>query len=124
MALQAGRTASLRAPPEEQSKRGCRALGVVPPQLATLLHPNPTKNGMPMADVPINSFYVAVGQRIYHLRVRTGLSQARFGKLVGYSGPMLSLIERGMRDANLEKLVRIAKVLGVSTDYLLTGESK
>jgi transcriptional regulator with XRE-family HTH domain len=52
------------------------------------------------------------------------MSQTQLGKLVGLSTNAISQIETGDADPRASKLKAIAKVLGVSADYLLNGEDE
>ena len=79
---------------------------------------------MASTTVPINSFYIRLGARIRRLRKAKGISRTAFAEQVGYTGAMITHIEMGLRNINLEKLVKIARLLGVSVDYLLTGGEK
>jgi len=59
-----------------------------------------------------------LGDRIRMHRARLKLSQTELGKRVGLSTNSVSAIEAG-QDPKASRLKKIAKVLGVSTDYLL-----
>jgi len=60
-----------------------------------------------------------LGERIRMHRARLKLSQTELGKRVGLSTNSISAIESGHVDPKASKIKAIAKVLGVSTDYLL-----
>lgn len=62
------------------------------------------------------------GKRMAILRMSMGLSQAKLSTRLGVSSSTVGMYEQGRREPSLDMLVRIARVLGVSTDYLLTGE--
>lgn len=65
-----------------------------------------------------------IGSRIAHARrLVDGLSASELAKLAGLHRTHLSNIENEVRDGVEGKTaVAIARVLGVSTDWLLTGE--
>lgn len=73
-----------------------------------------------MSDYVINP--VEIGSRIRDLRIKKGKSQTYYADLFYISPSYLALIEAGKRVPNLEILVQIAKVCGVSLDYLVFGE--
>jgi transcriptional regulator with XRE-family HTH domain len=59
------------------------------------------------------------GERIRLLRDRARLSQAQLGDRVHLSFNSICAMERGRVDPKASKIRQIARVLGVSTDYLL-----
>ena len=59
------------------------------------------------------------GERIRILRDRAKLSQAELGAKVNLSFNSICAMERGRVDPKASKIRQIARVLGVSTDYLL-----
>ena len=63
-----------------------------------------------------------MGDRIRMHRARLRLSQRALGERVGVSQNGISLIETGEVDPRASLIQKIAKVLGVTTDYLF-GES-
>lgn len=65
--------------------------------------------------------YDALGSRIRAHRKQAGLTQAALGKAVGLSTSYIGHIERGMRIASINTLLRIANTLNVSVDALLRG---
>ena len=60
--------------------------------------------------------------RIALLRARKGWSQAELGRQLGVSASAIGMYEQGRREPSLGLVVRIARLFGVTTDYLLTGE--
>lgn len=64
-----------------------------------------------------------VGQRIRARRVTEGLNLDQLARLTGISGPALSLIETGKRDARLTTLARIAAALRVPLETLLADRT-
>jgi len=65
-----------------------------------------------------------IGQRIRSLRKARDFSIQRLAEAAGISAGYLSDVERGFSAPSGEKLVRIAAELGVTTDYLLTGQTE
>lgn len=66
----------------------------------------------------------AVGKNIYCLRKQAGMTQAQLAELIGISPAFLSRVECGNKAMSLPVLYRTAKVLHVSCDSILSGESK
>lgn len=62
-----------------------------------------------------------MGRRIACLRSLAGLTQSELAELVGVSEKCISYAECGKRELLSLNLLRIANVLGCSTDYLLKG---
>jgi len=63
-----------------------------------------------------------LGDRIRQARLRYGMSQAELARRIGVSSTALNQIESGKTpDPGVSRIVGIASVLGVSTDYLLLG---
>jgi len=63
--------------------------------------------------------YEKIGQRIRKLRLDKGMTQAELSELVGCSNNYLSHIETAQCKLSLSLLLRLANVLGESTDYFL-----
>ncbi len=59
------------------------------------------------------------GTRVYELRKKFGLKQSDLGAKIGLSHKAISTIESGARGTSVEKLIELAYVFHVSTDYLL-----
>ena len=64
-----------------------------------------------------------LGIRIAILRITKGWSQAELARRIGVSTSAVGMYEQGRREPSLGLLVRLAQELGVTTDYLLTGET-
>lgn len=64
-----------------------------------------------------------LGIRIAILRLSKGWSQAELARRIGVSTSAVGMYEQGRREPSLGLLVRLAQELGVTTDYLLTGET-
>ena len=59
------------------------------------------------------------GSRLRSLRQDLGLTQAKFGDLVQVSPQVFSLYERGEHDVPIHTIIRLAKVLDMSSDQIL-----
>ena len=59
------------------------------------------------------------GSRLRRLRHDLGLTQAKFGDLVQVSPQVFSLYERGEHDVPIHTIIRLAKVLDMSSDQIL-----
>ena len=62
-----------------------------------------------------------LGIRIAILRISKGWSQAELGRQLGVSASAVGMYEQGRREPSLDLVVQLARVFGVTTDYLLTG---
>jgi repressor LexA len=65
-----------------------------------------------------------VGQRIREARKARSLNQQELSDMLKIHRNSLVRYERGERSVDVELLVRIAKVLGISLQWLLTGEGE
>jgi transcriptional regulator with XRE-family HTH domain len=64
-----------------------------------------------------------LGARISALRRKQGLTQAQLGQALGVSASAVGMYEQGRREPGVTVLVEMARLFGVSTDYLLTGKA-
>ena len=64
--------------------------------------------------------YVKLGEKIKKERTRNRLTQEMLAEMADITSSYVGQIERGERKVTLSKLVRIANVLNVSVDYLLS----
>lgn len=62
---------------------------------------------------------MTLGEKIYKLRTEKGLSQEAFGESLGVSRQSVSKWETNQSVPELDKIVAISELFGVSTDYLL-----
>lgn len=62
-----------------------------------------------------------LGLRIAALRRERGMSQQALAEAISVSASAVGMYEQGRREPSLDRLVAIARVFDVSTDYLLTG---
>lgn len=65
-----------------------------------------------------------LGLRIAALRREAGLSQAQLARQLQISPSAMGMYEQGRREPSLQLLGQLARVLGVSTDYLITGSPR
>lgn len=65
---------------------------------------------------------IIVGQNIKRERENAGYTQERFSELIGIGPKSLSAIERGTVGVSLSLLLRITRLLGITTDSILLAE--
>lgn len=63
-----------------------------------------------------------LGPRIAALRRSSGMSQAVLANQLQVSPSAVGMYEQGRREPSAETLVAMARIFGVTTDYLLTGQ--
>lgn len=63
-----------------------------------------------------------LGARIAALRRHKGMSQEKLAQALGVSPSAVGMYEQGRREPSGAMLVTLARLFGVSTDYLLTGQ--
>ena len=63
-----------------------------------------------------------IGPRIAALRRERGMSQAELAASIGLSPSALGMYEQGRREPSADTMVALARALGVTTDFLLTGK--
>lgn len=78
------------------------------------------KDGKVMKDV--NLCLEEAGKRIMERRKKMGLTQEQLAEKSEVTTQFVSYAESGKRGMRPENLMKIAAALGVSTDYLLTGD--
>ena len=64
-----------------------------------------------------------VGNNIKRERIKAGYTQEKFSELIGIGTKSLSAVERGTVGVSLTTLLRICRVLSVSSNSLLFEES-
>lgn len=65
---------------------------------------------------------VIFAHRLKNLRNQLNLSQEELGKMLGVSKVSISKYENGLQHPDLEKLLQLSDIFGVSIDYLLGKE--
>lgn len=63
-----------------------------------------------------------LGNRITELRKACDMSQKELGEKLGVSASAIGMYEQGRREPNKAMMIAIAKLFGVTTDYLLGAE--
>lgn len=63
--------------------------------------------------------YNQLGARVREKRQRLGLTQEQLAELCNISPSYIGIIERGDKKLSVETLVKLSRILGVSTDFLL-----
>lgn len=59
------------------------------------------------------------GKKLKELRLEKGLSQQKFGELIGFCNQTISFWESGSREPDLDTLLKIALFFNVSLEDLL-----
>lgn len=67
------------------------------------------------------ALHAAFGTRVYELRKKKGLSQEDLAGLIDVDRSYMGFIERGEKNATLDKIGKIAKALEVSISELFKG---
>lgn len=67
-------------------------------------------------------FLISMGKRMKQQRKAKKITQYQLAELMDVTPQMISSAELGQKAIRPENLAKMAKVLGVSADYLLTGE--
>lgn len=63
-----------------------------------------------------------IGERISNQRKLMGITQERLAEQMEVSIQMISNLERGVKAIKIDNLVKLSRILNVTTDYILTGE--
>lgn len=69
-----------------------------------------------------NTFLIEMGKRIQEKRKSLRLSQEELAEMAEISKQTVSRAENAQRELGAQNVKRLAKALGTSTDYLLTGD--
>ena len=62
-----------------------------------------------------------IGERISKRRKLMGLTQEQLAEQMDVSIQMISNLERGVKAIRIDNLVKLSRILRVTTDYILTG---
>ena len=62
--------------------------------------------------------------RIRSARERAGYTREQFAELLDVSVSYLAEVERGRTNVSVKTLIKICKLLGLSADYVLFGETR
>lgn len=63
-----------------------------------------------------------IGRRIREKRTLAGITQEQLAEKMDVSIQMISNLERGVKAIRIDNLVKLSRILGVTADYILTGE--
>ena len=63
-----------------------------------------------------------LGARIAILRRSLGMSQAELARALGISASAVGMYEQGRREPSMEIVSAMAKIFGVTIDYLVNGQ--
>ena len=74
-------------------------------------------------DTKVKEVTGMLGTRIAALRRESNMSQAQLAQRLQISASAVGMYEQGRREPSADLLVELARVFGVTTDYLLTGQS-
>lgn len=67
---------------------------------------------------------MSLSEKIMYLRKRNGWSQEELGDRLGISRQSVSKWESGMSVPDIDKIIKLSELFGVSTDYLLKEEQE
>ena len=67
-------------------------------------------------------FLISMGKRMKQQQKAKKITQYQLAELMDVTPQMISSAELGQKAIRPENLAKMAKILGVSADYLLTGE--
>ena len=63
-----------------------------------------------------------IGRRICERRQALGITQEKLAEQMDVSIQMVSNMERGNKEVKISNLIKLAAILDVSSDYILTGK--
>ena len=63
-----------------------------------------------------------LGEKLYHLRIRRGLTLTELGNLLSVHNTFVSQLEKGRKVPNAEMILRVADTFDVTTDQLMRDE--
>ena len=72
----------------------------------------------------MNDFYLSAGQRICNVRKEQKMSRAVLAEKTEISSKFLYEIENGIKGFSSDTCFRISRALGVSCEYILSGQPK
>lgn len=71
--------------------------------------------------MPVSITHVKFGKRIQELRKQKGLTQEDLADLIKVDRSYMGFVERGERNPTLDKIIKIAKSLGITLSELFKG---
>ena len=72
-----------------------------------------------MSEKEKKAWLISIGNRVAKKRQEMGLTQEQFADKYSYARTTIAKLEAGLRDFKSTEIVELAKILNVSTDYLL-----
>ena len=63
-----------------------------------------------------------IGERIMKCRRMAAMTQEQLAEKMDVSIQMISNLERGNKEIKISNLIKLASILNVTTDYILTGK--
>lgn len=66
--------------------------------------------------------HLQVGENIYRIRKRLGLTRSQFAERCDISEGYLAMVESGAKGMSIGTLMKICRGAGVSADFLLNGK--
>ncbi len=69
----------------------------------------------------VSSVHAKFGKRVQQLRKQRGLTQEDLADLVNVDRSYMGFVERGERNPTLDKIIKIAKSLGITLSELFKG---
>lgn len=73
-------------------------------------------------DIMTSTELVEIGNRIAQRRKELNYTQEKIAEKMNVSIQMVSNLERGNKAIKIDNLIKISEILGISTDYILTGK--
>lgn len=64
----------------------------------------------------------SIGQRVVECRKEKGMTQIELVRQTGLSDQTITNLEKGHSPPNLTTVLKVAKVFGVTLDWLITGK--
>ena len=62
-----------------------------------------------------------LAKQIKNLRIKAGMSQLQLAEKLSVGSSAVGMYEQGRRTPSVDMIILLARVFGVSVDYLLTG---
>ncbi|MFJ4191099.1 helix-turn-helix domain-containing protein [Kitasatospora sp. NPDC089509] len=89
-----------------------------------------TRTELPKDLAEVSDFFRAIGKQIKLLRERAGMTQRELGERIGYTEPMISAVERGVRTPQPEILIAVDRavnaggLLAIQKDDVISARNK
>lgn len=69
-----------------------------------------------------NELAIRIGQRIANRRNQLGLTQEQAAERSGLTQQFFASVAAGRKNIRAESIIKVSKALGISADFLLTGQ--